>query len=162
MSNRREVRVELFALGNIREFDGRVGEVAKAAGAAGVPIRIGLHAGSVDKRFMTQYGKATHEALVEFALWEASLFAEHGSTSRSASSSPMRRRWSPPTSRRDQSRLPGHHQVRVRLRRTAVAGRDQLREMIASRSVAFIDLYQWRSDQNPCSARATSVNRSSS
>src|SRR5579862_9049109 len=64
--------------GNIKEFDGRVGEVARAAGAAGIPIRIGVNAGSLDKRFMTKYGKATPEALVESALWEASLFEEHG------------------------------------------------------------------------------------
>jgi (E)-4-hydroxy-3-methylbut-2-enyl-diphosphate synthase len=64
--------------GNIKEFDGRVGEVAKAAAAAGIPIRIGVNAGSLDKRFMEKYGKATPEALVESALWEASLFEEHG------------------------------------------------------------------------------------
>src|SRR5436853_5205210 len=64
--------------GNIKEFDGRVAEVAKAAGAAGIPIRIGVNAGSLDKRFMQKYGKATPEALVESALWEASLFEEHG------------------------------------------------------------------------------------
>jgi len=64
--------------GNIKEFDGRVAEVAKAAGAAGTPIRIGVNAGSLDKRFLEKYGKATPEALVESALWEASLFEEHG------------------------------------------------------------------------------------
>jgi (E)-4-hydroxy-3-methylbut-2-enyl-diphosphate synthase len=64
--------------GNIKEFDGRVKEVAKAAGDAGVPIRIGVNAGSLDKRFLAKYGKATPEALVESALWEASLFEEHG------------------------------------------------------------------------------------
>jgi len=64
--------------GNIKEFDGRVGEVAKAAAAAGIPIRIGVNAGSLEKRFMEKYGKATPEALVESALWEASLFEEHG------------------------------------------------------------------------------------
>lgn len=64
--------------GNIKEFDGRVAEVAKAAGAAGIPIRIGVNAGSLDKRFLEKYGKATPEALVESALWEASLFEEHG------------------------------------------------------------------------------------
>jgi (E)-4-hydroxy-3-methylbut-2-enyl-diphosphate synthase len=64
--------------GNIKEFDGRVKEVAKAAGAAGIPIRIGVNAGSLDKRFMEKYGKATPEALVESALWEASLFEDHG------------------------------------------------------------------------------------
>ncbi|KAA0100851.1 flavodoxin-dependent (E)-4-hydroxy-3-methylbut-2-enyl-diphosphate synthase [Mycolicibacterium sp. P1-18] len=64
--------------GNIKEFDGRVKEVAKAAGAAGIPIRIGVNAGSLDPRLMKKYGKATPEALVESALWEASLFEEHG------------------------------------------------------------------------------------
>ena len=64
--------------GNIKEFDGRVKEVAKAAGDAGIPIRIGVNAGSLDKRLMQKYGKATPEALVESALWEASLFEEHG------------------------------------------------------------------------------------
>jgi (E)-4-hydroxy-3-methylbut-2-enyl-diphosphate synthase len=64
--------------GNIKEFDGRVKEVAKAAGAAGIPIRIGVNAGSLDARMMQKYGKATPEALVESALWEASLFEEHG------------------------------------------------------------------------------------
>ncbi|MGP4053724.1 flavodoxin-dependent (E)-4-hydroxy-3-methylbut-2-enyl-diphosphate synthase [Mycobacterium sp. 4D054] len=64
--------------GNIKEFDGRVAEVAKAAADAGIPIRIGVNAGSLDKRFLQKYGKATPEALVESALWEASLFEEHG------------------------------------------------------------------------------------
>ena len=64
--------------GNIKEFDGRVAEVAKAAAAADIPIRIGVNAGSLDKRMMEKYGKATPEALVESALWEASLFEEHG------------------------------------------------------------------------------------
>lgn len=64
--------------GNIKEFDGRVGEVAKAAGAAGIPIRIGVNAGSLDPRLLAKYGKATPEALVESAVWEAGLFEEHG------------------------------------------------------------------------------------
>src|SRR5574340_1619194 len=63
--------------GNIKEFDGRVKEVAKAAGDAGVPIRIGVNAGSLDRRLLVKYGKATPEALVESAVWEASLFEEH-------------------------------------------------------------------------------------
>jgi (E)-4-hydroxy-3-methylbut-2-enyl-diphosphate synthase len=64
--------------GNIKEFDGRVKEVAKAAGDAGIPIRIGVNAGSLDPRILGKYGKATPEALVESALWEAELFEEHG------------------------------------------------------------------------------------
>jgi (E)-4-hydroxy-3-methylbut-2-enyl-diphosphate synthase len=64
--------------GNIRQFDDKVKEIAKAAGDARVPIRIGVNAGSLDKRIMQKYGKATAEALVESALWECSLFEEHG------------------------------------------------------------------------------------
>ncbi|MGP6172915.1 flavodoxin-dependent (E)-4-hydroxy-3-methylbut-2-enyl-diphosphate synthase [Corynebacterium sp. A21] len=64
--------------GNIKEFDGRVKEVAKAAGDAGIPIRIGVNAGSLDQRIMDKYGKATPEALVESAIWEANLFEEYG------------------------------------------------------------------------------------
>src|SRR5215218_2198506 len=64
--------------GNIRQFDDKVKEIAAAASAAGVPIRIGVNAGSLDKRLLAKYGKATPEALVESALWECSLFEEHG------------------------------------------------------------------------------------
>jgi (E)-4-hydroxy-3-methylbut-2-enyl-diphosphate synthase len=64
--------------GNIRQFDDKVKEIAKAAAGAGVPIRIGVNAGSLDKRLLEKYGKATAEALVESALWECSLFEEHG------------------------------------------------------------------------------------
>jgi (E)-4-hydroxy-3-methylbut-2-enyl-diphosphate synthase len=64
--------------GNIKKFDDRVGEIAKAAGDAGISIRIGVNAGSLDKRLLAKYGKPTAEALVESALWEASLFEEHG------------------------------------------------------------------------------------
>jgi (E)-4-hydroxy-3-methylbut-2-enyl-diphosphate synthase len=66
--------------GNIREFDGKVGDVARAAKDAGIPIRIGVNAGSLDKRIMAKHGKATPEALVESALWECSLFEEHDFT----------------------------------------------------------------------------------
>ncbi|GAB7050655.1 flavodoxin-dependent (E)-4-hydroxy-3-methylbut-2-enyl-diphosphate synthase [Catenuloplanes indicus] len=64
--------------GNIRQFDDKVKEIAKAAGDAKVPIRIGVNAGSLDKRLLEKHGKATAEALVESALWECSLFEEHG------------------------------------------------------------------------------------
>ncbi|MFC0555294.1 flavodoxin-dependent (E)-4-hydroxy-3-methylbut-2-enyl-diphosphate synthase [Planotetraspora thailandica] len=64
--------------GNIKKFDDKVGEIARAAQDAGVPIRIGVNAGSLDPRLLQKYGKATPEALVESALWECSLFEEHG------------------------------------------------------------------------------------
>ena len=63
--------------GNIRQFDDQVGEIARRAAAAGVSIRIGVNAGSLDKRLLEKYGKPTAEALVESAVWEASLFEEH-------------------------------------------------------------------------------------
>jgi len=63
--------------GNIRKFDDQVKDIAKAAKDAGVSIRIGVNAGSLDPRLMEKYGKATPEALVESAVWEASLFEEH-------------------------------------------------------------------------------------
>jgi (E)-4-hydroxy-3-methylbut-2-enyl-diphosphate synthase len=63
--------------GNIKKFDDKVGEIAKAAKDAGTPIRIGVNAGSLDRRLLAKYGKATPEALVESALWECSLFEEH-------------------------------------------------------------------------------------
>ncbi|AXG80590.1 flavodoxin-dependent (E)-4-hydroxy-3-methylbut-2-enyl-diphosphate synthase [Streptomyces paludis] len=64
--------------GNIKQFDDKVKEIARAASDAGTPIRIGVNAGSLDARLLRKYGKATPEALVESALWEASLFEEHG------------------------------------------------------------------------------------
>ncbi|MEU1042256.1 flavodoxin-dependent (E)-4-hydroxy-3-methylbut-2-enyl-diphosphate synthase [Streptomyces sp. NPDC005551] len=63
--------------GNIKQFDDQVKEIARAAKDTGTPIRIGVNAGSLDKRLLQKYGKATPEALVESALWEASLFEEH-------------------------------------------------------------------------------------
>ncbi len=66
--------------GNIKKFDDKVAEIAKAASDAGVPIRIGVNAGSLDPRILSKYGRATAEALVESALWECSLFEEHGFT----------------------------------------------------------------------------------
>ena len=63
--------------GNIRKFDDQVGAIAAAAKAAGVSIRIGVNAGSLEPSLLEKYGKATPEALVESAVWEASLFEEH-------------------------------------------------------------------------------------
>jgi len=64
--------------GNIKKFDDQIGEIARAATDAGVSIRIGVNAGSLDPRLIQKHGKATPEALVESAMWEASLFEEHG------------------------------------------------------------------------------------
>jgi (E)-4-hydroxy-3-methylbut-2-enyl-diphosphate synthase len=66
--------------GNIKKFDDRVGEIAREAKAAGIPIRIGVNAGSLDRRLLARHGRPTAEALVESALWECSLFEEHDFT----------------------------------------------------------------------------------
>ena len=63
--------------GNIRKFDDQVAAISKAANAANVSIRIGINAGSLEPSILQKYGKATAEALVESAVWEASLFEEH-------------------------------------------------------------------------------------
>jgi len=64
--------------GNIRKFDDQVAEICKAASDHGVSLRIGVNAGSLDRRLLKKYGKATAEALVESAVWEAGLFEECG------------------------------------------------------------------------------------
>ncbi|MDV9203119.1 flavodoxin-dependent (E)-4-hydroxy-3-methylbut-2-enyl-diphosphate synthase, partial [Streptomyces sp. Wh19] len=42
--------------GNIKQFDDKVKEIARAAGDAGTPIRIGVNAGSLDARLLAKYG----------------------------------------------------------------------------------------------------------
>ena len=46
----------------------RLAEVVSLAGEKQVPIRIGVNAGSLEKRLLVKYGKATPEAMVESAL----------------------------------------------------------------------------------------------
>ncbi|MGA0946349.1 MAG: flavodoxin-dependent (E)-4-hydroxy-3-methylbut-2-enyl-diphosphate synthase, partial [Candidatus Nanopelagicales bacterium] len=41
--------------GNIKQFDDKVKEIARAANDTGTPIRIGVNAGSLDKRLMEKY-----------------------------------------------------------------------------------------------------------
>ena len=64
--------------GNIRKFDDKVADICKAASDCGVSLRIGVNAGALDPRLLKKYGSATPEALVESAVWEASLFEECG------------------------------------------------------------------------------------
>src|SRR3954471_9993438 len=63
--------------GTIRRFDDQVKEIAAAAKDHGTSIRIGVNAGSLDPRLLEKHGKATPEALVESAVWEAPLVEEH-------------------------------------------------------------------------------------
>ncbi|TCO79906.1 flavodoxin-dependent (E)-4-hydroxy-3-methylbut-2-enyl-diphosphate synthase [Marinisporobacter balticus] len=53
--------------GNIGELD-RVKKVVIAAKERNIPIRIGVNAGSIDKKMVTKYGRVTPEAMVESAL----------------------------------------------------------------------------------------------
>src|SRR5215212_8920478 len=61
--------------GNIRK-PAQIKLVAEEAKARGVPIRIGVNAGSLDPDLYTKYGAATPEALVESAQRELAYFAE--------------------------------------------------------------------------------------
>ena len=63
--------------GNIRKFDDQIKEIAQAAKDHGTSIRIGVNAGSLHPSLLKKYGRPTPEALVESAVWEASLFEEH-------------------------------------------------------------------------------------
>jgi (E)-4-hydroxy-3-methylbut-2-enyl-diphosphate synthase len=63
--------------GNIRKPE-HIKAVATEARDRGVPIRIGVNAGSLDPRLYEKYGGVTPEALVESALAELALFEEVG------------------------------------------------------------------------------------
>src|ERR671935_1746447 len=63
--------------GNIRKPD-QIKTVAREAKDRGLPIRIGVNAGSLDPDIARQYGGATPEALVASAQRELAYFAEVG------------------------------------------------------------------------------------
>ena len=58
--------------GNIGD-DSRVKEVANACANKGICIRIGVNSGSLEKNILKKYGSPTSEAIVESALYHASL-----------------------------------------------------------------------------------------
>jgi (E)-4-hydroxy-3-methylbut-2-enyl-diphosphate synthase len=61
--------------GNIGDED-RVRQVVKGAAARGVPIRIGVNAGSLEKDILALYGHPTPEALVDSAMRHISILEE--------------------------------------------------------------------------------------
>ncbi len=63
--------------GNIGE-SWKVEEVARACKAAGVPIRIGVNGGSLEKGLLQKYGGPTAEALAESALTQADMLEGFG------------------------------------------------------------------------------------
>lgn len=62
--------------GTIRDPD-KIRAVARAAKDRGVPIRVGVNAGSLDPRFLER-GRVTPEATVKAALWEVELLEGAG------------------------------------------------------------------------------------
>ena len=64
--------------GNIRKFDQVGPAICKAATDAGISLRIGVNAGSLDKDIYARYGGPTPEALVASALKEAHMFEDVG------------------------------------------------------------------------------------
>ena len=62
--------------GNIGSDD-RVKTVADACRTAGVPIRIGVNSGSVEKNILAKYGAPTPEAMVESGLYHISLLEKY-------------------------------------------------------------------------------------
>lgn len=63
--------------GNLRKPE-EIKLVARECKDRGLPVRIGVNAGSLDKRLYEKHGGVTPEALVESALYELGLFAEVG------------------------------------------------------------------------------------
>ena len=63
--------------GNIRKFDDQIEAITKSAREHGTSLRIGVNAGSLDRRMYQKFGGATAEALAESAIWEASLFEQY-------------------------------------------------------------------------------------
>lgn len=62
--------------GNIGSED-RVKAVANACRTKNIPIRIGVNSGSLEKEILAKYGSPTPEALVESALYHASLLEKY-------------------------------------------------------------------------------------
>ena len=123
--------------GNIRKFDDQVERDRRGAprtpasrsGSASTPARS-------TRACCEKYGKATPEALVESAVWEASLFEEHDfhdfkisvkhndpvvMVQRLRAARRARRLAAAPRRHRGRPGVPGHHQVGHRLRRAALA-----------------------------------------
>ena len=65
--------------GNIRKEE-HIKQVARTAGAAGIPIRVGVNAGSLDKDLLAKYGAPVPEALVDSALHEIGYLEDVGFT----------------------------------------------------------------------------------
>ncbi len=63
--------------GNIKKHD-KVKLIAQEAQARGIPIRVGVNAGSLQKEILAEHGGPTPEALVESALFEVGILESVG------------------------------------------------------------------------------------
>jgi (E)-4-hydroxy-3-methylbut-2-enyl-diphosphate synthase len=63
--------------GNIKKHD-KVKLIAREAEARGIPIRVGVNAGSLQKEILAKHGGPTPEALVESAMFEIAILEEVG------------------------------------------------------------------------------------
>ena len=63
--------------GNIGDTD-RVRQVADAARSAGIPIRVGVNSGSLEKEILAEYGGVCAEGLAESALKNAEILEQLG------------------------------------------------------------------------------------
>jgi (E)-4-hydroxy-3-methylbut-2-enyl-diphosphate synthase len=63
--------------GNIKKHD-KVKLIAQEAAARGIPIRVGVNAGSLQKEILAKHGGPTPEALVESALFEVGILESVG------------------------------------------------------------------------------------
>lgn len=69
-----KIRINPGNIGN----EERVRQVAEACASRGIPIRIGVNSGSLEKHILEKYGAPTPEALVESALFHAGLLEKYG------------------------------------------------------------------------------------
>lgn len=70
------IRINPGTINNMR----KVKEVAVKAQQTKTPVRIGINSGSLEKRILRKYGRATPEAMVESALYYIKLFEDIGWT----------------------------------------------------------------------------------
>ncbi len=122
--------------GNIKQFDDKVKEIAKAARDHGTPIRIGVNAGSLDRRLLQSTARRPpRRSRSPPCGRRLSSRSTTSGTSRSPSSTTTRSSWSRPTGSSPPSATTrctsvsprpvppsGHHQVGRRLRRPALPG----------------------------------------
>ncbi len=84
--HRLALRCAAAGVSKIRINPGNIGSaehvraVAEACMARGIPIRIGINAGSLEKRLLEKYGAPTAEAMVESAADHAALLEQFGFT----------------------------------------------------------------------------------